>query len=271
MHIRTIGLLAGEGELPVIFTDRAKRRGTSVVALSIRGLAGKELEHHADKMYWFDWSEAAQIPQTLVSEKIRHVVMLGKIKKSVIFKEDGDALRENAKKMLIDLEDKRDYALLKNITRFLRTVGIRVMDATLFLEDLVPAKGILTELIPSKEEMRDVRIGRSVAKALARLDIGQTVCVKDTVVLALEAAEGTNETIQRAGALGRSGMAVVKMARPDQDMRFDVPIIGRETIERLIEARARVLAIEEKKTIILEKDEIVRRADQAGISLIVID
>ncbi len=152
----------------------------------------------------------------------------------------------------------------------LKTVGIEIIDPTPYLEELIPVKSILTKKVPTKEEELDIEYGRKIASELARFDIGQTVIVKDKTVIALEAAEGTDETIRRAGKLVDGGFTVVKMARPAQDARFDIPLVGPETIKTIVKSKGSVLALEQKKTFLMDKVEAIRIADESGISIVVI-
>ena len=144
------------------------------------------------------------------------------------------------------------------------------MDPTSYLKELIPQRGVLTRSLPTEEESQDINYGRDVAKELSRFDIGQTVAVKDRTVIAVEAVEGTDEAIKRAGLLTGGGFVVVKVARPNQDMRFDVPLIGPDTLKSMVEAGGRVLAFEEKKTFLMGKDEMIKHADEKGASIVVI-
>ena len=171
-------------------------------------------------------------------------------------------------KVLLKVRDFRDDSLLGGIANYLSGQGIELQDSTRFLRRALPGPGVLGKKTPSREITEDIDFGWEVAKALARLDIGQTVVVKKKAVLALEAIEGTDEAIRRGGLLGRGDVTVVKAAKPRQDMRFDVPAVGLTTLERLKEARAKALAFEAGKTLFIDLEEFIRGAHQAGIALV---
>lgn len=264
-----IGLVAGYGKLPIIFAKVARDKGDAVIAFGLKGITDAGLESYVDKLHWLEWGSFQKALMLLVKEGIRKLILLGKVKKEIFFKND-EGLDAEAKKILQNLKDRKDYSILNGVAKILSKVGIEVIDSTTYLEDLIPSKGTLTKRGPSEDEWKDVRYGREVAAELSRFDIGQTVVIKDKTVIALEAVEGTDETISRAGSLVKGDFVVVKVARPDQDMRFDVPLVGPDTLKALIKAGGKVLALEEKKTLLIDKDELVKRADENGISIVVI-
>ncbi|MCX5666616.1 MAG: UDP-2,3-diacylglucosamine diphosphatase LpxI [Candidatus Omnitrophica bacterium] len=263
-----IGLVAGYGELPLIFAKKAIELGDTVIALGLKGVTSEELEKYVEKMYWFEWGDLKKAMLIAVTQRLRRIALLGKIKKEILFK--GGKLDDESKKIISSSGGKKDYNILKGVADLVKKVGIEVIDPTPYLEELIPVKGVLTKTVPTKEEELDIEYGRKIASELARFDIGQTVIVKDKTVLALEAIEGTDETIRRAGKLVDGGFTVVKMARPAQDARFDVPLVGPETVKTIVENKGRVLALEQKKTFLLHREEAVRMADEAGLSIIVI-
>jgi DUF1009 family protein len=264
-----IGLVAGQGELPVIFAKKAREKGDTVIALGLKGSTSEELEKYVEKVYWFEWGDLKKAMLLAVTQRLRRIALLGKIDKKILFKDSGK-LDKESKKITGSSGGKKDYNILKGVADLVKTVGIEVIDPTPYLEELIPMKGILTKRIPTKDEESDIEYGRKIALELARFDIGQTVIVKDKTVIALEAVEGTDETIRRAGSLVDGGFTVVKMARPAQDARFDVPLVGPETIKAMAESGGKVLALEQKKTFLMDKEEAVRIADEAGLSIIVI-
>lgn len=264
-----IGLVAGYGELPVVFAKKAKEKGDTVIALGIRGVTSEDLANYVEKVHWFEWGDLKKAILLTVTERIRKVTLLGKIKKEVLFK-DSEKLDEEAKKIVKSSGGKKDYAVLKGIANLMKTFGVEIIDPTPYLEELMPEKGVITKRSPTPQEKEDIKYGREVASELARFDIGQTVVVKDKTVIALEAAEGTDETIKRAGQLLDGGFTVVKMARPDQDARFDIPLVGPDTIKTIAQSRGSVLALEEKRTLLMNKKESIALADQNSISIVVI-
>ena len=264
-----IGLVAGYGKLPIIFSQIAKAKGDTVIGFGLKGITQDELKDYVDKMHWLKWGDFTKALILLAAERINKVIMLGKVKKETFFKED-QKFDDETKKMLEKIKDKKDYAILNEVTNALKKIGVEVIDSSVYLKDLMPSKGILTKRAPTKDEWGDINYGLEIAKELSRYDIGQTVTVKDKTVIALEAAEGTDETISRAGSLTDGGFVIVKVARPDQDMRFDVPLAGLDTLKTIIEAKGAALAVEEKRTLLLDKDELVKRSDECGISIVVV-
>ena len=264
-----IGLVAGGGGLPLVFAKEAKRKGDFVVAFCLKGLTTPDLETIVDRAHWFEWGQFQKALFVLATERIKKIILIGKIKKSMIFR-DEKTLDEKAKGLLSALKGKNDYSILKSVSGALGKLGIELIDVTSYLDNLIPSKGVLTARQPTEREEKDIEFGRAAAKELARLDIGQTVCVKDGCVVALEAAEGTDEAIRRAGTLSGGNFTIVKMARPDQDMRLDVPLVGPETVKTMIGAKASVLALEEKKTILMDREEVVALAERSGISIVII-
>lgn len=264
-----IGLVAGYGELPVIFAKEAKKRGETVIALGLKGVTSEELAGFVEKVYWFEWGDLKKALMLAVTERLHRIALLGKIKKEKLFKESG-SFDEESKKLIKLSGGKKDYAILKQIANLVKTVGIEVMDPTPYLQELVPLKGNITKRALLASEKEDIEYGAVVARELAKFDIGQTVVIKDKTVIALEAAEGTDETIKRAGALVDGGFTVVKMARPDQDARFDIPLVGPDTVKAVIANKGSVLALQEKKTLLMHKEEAILLADSANISIVVV-
>ena len=264
-----ICLVAGHGSLPVIFAKRAKAKGDTVIAYGLVGITSKELEGAVDKMRWFEFGDLKKALLFVVTDRIQKVVMLGKVKKDLLFKK-VDSLDDEAKKLLGKNIDKRDYSIMQEVAKVLKGIGIEVIDSTTYLEEFLPQKGVLTKRQPTSAELVDIEYGKNIAKELAKFDAGQAVIVKDKTVIALEGIEGTDEVIKRAGSLTKGGFTAVKVARPDQDMRFDVPLVGLDTLKSLIDAGGKVLALEEKKMLLVDKEEIIRLADEKGIAIVVV-
>jgi len=261
--------LGGGGKLPLVFAKEAKRKGDFIVAFCLKGLTEPGLEGVADRVHWFEWGQFQKLLFVLMTERVKKVVLIGKIKKSMILRNES-VLDEKAKALFASMKGKSDYSILKGFSGAFGKMGIELVDVTAYLENLIPSRGVITARKPTGTEEKDIALGRAAAKALAGFDIGQMVCVKDECVLALEAAEGTDEAIKRAGVLSGGNFTVVKMARPNQDMRLDVPIVGPDTVRAMIGARASVLALEEKKTILMDRDEAVALADGSNISIVII-
>ncbi len=264
-----IALVAGRGQLPLIFADEARKAGAHVIGIAINDLTDKALEAHVDKIYWGDITQPGKALEIFRQEKINFVAMTGKIPKAVIFNKKFN-LDEHVTEVLRNTIDSKDYTIIKAIAIKLRREGIKVMDTTIYLSKLIPKRGLIAKRPPTKEEWQDIKFGRVVAKKISGMDIGQAVMVRKKMVITVEAHEGTDKMIRRAGGLDSDGAVVVKVSRPHQDMRFDVPTVGPETIDSLIVSKAKVLAVEAKKTLMVDREEIVRKADAAGIAVVAI-
>lgn len=261
-----IGLISGKGKFPIILAQEAKRRGMKVVAIALKEETNAELGNYVDKIYWISIGEMEKGLDILVKEELKEVFMVGKIEKSLLFKNiPRDGMMSNLIKFAAD---KLDNTLLKAISNKLAELDIELLDSTILIRPLIPQKGILTERKPTQEEADDISFGQRIAKSIAALYIGQTVIVKDKTVLAVESIEGTDQTIKRAGMYCKKGIVMVKVSWPDQDMRLDVPTIGTDTIKLLKEAHASAIAIEAQKTIILDIEESVNIANRAGICMV---
>jgi len=264
-----IGIVGGSGKLPIMFADAARQKGEKVVGIGLKGLTDPDLESHVDKFIWIDAGAIQKAVFAVVAERIGKIALLGKINKDLFFKNNKD-LDADAKTFAGKLSDMKDYSMLNKAADFLGKFGIQIMDPTPYLGDLLPQKGVLTKRQPSEAEAADIEYARSVAGELTRLDIGQTVAVKNKTVIALEALEGTDETMARAGALSKQGFVVAKVARPNQDMRFDVPLVGLETVEALARAGGTALALESNKTFLIDRSEIIKFADERNIAIVVV-
>ncbi|MBX3439852.1 MAG: UDP-2,3-diacylglucosamine diphosphatase LpxI, partial [Planctomycetaceae bacterium] len=269
-----IGLLAGAGRFPIVFAEKARIQGYSVQCMGILGLASEELGELCDDFRTAPLARVGRAIRYFRRQGVDRVVMAGKIEKRVLF----DPWR--VVRLLPDwrtvhmwlryaAENKKDDTLLLAVIREFARDNIRVESALQFCPELLVKHGFLTHRKPSPSQWKDVRFGWKLAKEMGRLDVGQTVVVNDTAVLAVEAIEGTDECIRRAGDLcRRGGFTVVKVAKPQQDMRFDVPTIGVQTIQTMAEAGGRVLAIEAGMTILLDEPEVLELADRFGITIV---
>lgn len=265
--IKRIGIMAGGGSLPVIFARHARSKGMRVIALALKDAASRELESAAHRTYWLTPGDTKRIPLIFMWERIRNVVLCGKIPKEIIFKHDFPDNSEISS-LLKDTKDRMDETILKQAEVILKKFGVRLMNTTEFLPELLAERKVYTEREPTQAERGDIEFGLEIARAVGRLDIGQTVVVKDKAVISVEAIEGTDETIRRCRQLGIDGLVVVKASKPGQDLRYDVPTVGLKTIESLIEARAKVMAIEAGKAFFIEREESIREADKHGICII---
>ncbi|MCL4474886.1 MAG: UDP-2,3-diacylglucosamine diphosphatase LpxI [Nitrospirae bacterium] len=262
-----IGLIAGRGELPKAVAEEAREKGFHVVAVALEHLADKKLASHVDEIKWVNVGKLGTIIESLKRSGATKAVMAGKVPKSLLYK--GNITPDlRAMKLLFTLKDRSDDSILLAITKELEKDGITLLNTTDFCQDMLTPEGLLTEEGLTEDEWKDIRFGWKIAREMGKLDIGQTVVVKGQAVMAVEAIEGTDEAIKRGGFYAHEGAVVVKVSKPHQDMRFDVPVVGLDTLRAMVEVRARVLALEAKKSIVLQKKRLLREAEEAGISVV---
>ena len=272
--MKPIGLLAGRGRFPELFAEKARSLGRPVVCVGIIGEADPSLADKVDAFHWAGLARIGQMIRGFKREGVERLVMAGKIHK-VRMHQPWRVLR-----LLPDWRTVRfwynrkrksngdDHIMLALIDEFAAD-GLRVESALDLCPELLVAQGLLTRRAPTAAEEADIEFGWRMAREMGRLDVGQSVAVKERVVLAVEAIEGTDRAILRAGELcGRGGFVLVKVAKPHQDMRFDVPTIGCNTITSLLKAGGKVLAIEADKTIIVDSDETIALANQHGVTVV---
>ncbi|UCB57306.1 MAG: UDP-2,3-diacylglucosamine diphosphatase LpxI [Candidatus Omnitrophota bacterium] len=262
-----IGLIAGNGQFPILFAKGASSQGREVIAIAVREETDAQIENYAHRTHWIGVGQLREFFEILKNEKLKRVVMAGQIRPAHIF-DKAVSKDEALTSFLKRVKDKRADSLLGGIARLLKAMGIKLLDSSMFLKDHLVARGVLTNIAPSDIQWQDIKFGRKIAKRIAGLDIGQTVVVKDKAILAIEAIEGTDEAIRRGGKLGREAGVVVKVSKPHQDMRFDIPLIGPRTLDSLISASCAVLAMEAGKTLFLEKEECLKIAEENKISLV---
>ncbi len=258
-----IGLLAGGGDLPVVFASNAKK---NVIVVGVKGITSEKLKENAKKVYFLNLNEFDKCLDFFQREKVHKIVLLGKFNKDLLFRHLN--VFNSFKKILSKLENGQDLSFFKLIDKEAKNRGIQITEPLSYLSHLLVKEKRLTKTFPTKKELEDIKFGWKIAKELANLDIGQTVVVKNSTVIAVEAIEGTDETILRAGRLGGEGNVVVKVARPFQDMRFDIPVVGPTTLMNMAKVKCRVLAIEKEKVILLHKPEVVRIANESKISIV---
>jgi DUF1009 family protein len=265
--MKKLGLIAGTGELPMAIASEAKAQGYTVIAIALEPLADKSLSSYVDEIKWVNVGKFGKIIDSLKKYGIKKAVMAGKVPKSLLYKSKiMPDLR--AVKLLFSLKDRSDDSILIAIAKELEKEGINLLDITPFSSGLLTPEGVLTEDGPTEDEWKDIAFGWRIAKEIGRLDIGQTVVVKNQAVMAVEAIEGTDEAIRRGGKLASKGAVVVKVSKPDQDMRFDVPAVGLDTLKAMVEVGARVLSVEPKSSIILNRDKLIKESKKAGISIV---
>jgi len=281
--LEKLGLIAGNGRFPFLLLEAARAHGTQVVVAAIREETDPEIEARAlrdpgVRVYWMSLGELSRLIETFQQEGITQAVMAGQVKHKQIF----SSIRPDWRlaKLLLSLGTRSTDGLLGAIAKVLHDEGIELISSTTFLEPLLARAGVLTARAPTENEQRDIEYGRGVAAALAGYDIGQTVVIASLACVAVEAMEGTDATILRAGAILRdSGMegqattldrslTVVKVAKPRQDMRFDVPVIGMATIATMQQAGATCLSIEAGRTLLFDGAAVIEAADRAGIAIV---
>ena len=262
-----IALIAGAGQFPFHVAEEARRHGTPVVALGIQGWADPALARHVDGYEEVAVGQLKRLLEWLRSHGVRQAILAGKVTKEVLL-DRRTVFDEEALALLREARDVSVPALLGAIGRRLAREGITLLDSSTFLRANLCPVGALTKRSPSAAEQEDIEVGLRAARAVAALDIGQTVLVKRRVVVAVEALEGTDETIRRAHALAGEGLTVVKVAAANQDRRLDLPVVGPETVAALRQARAVCLAVEAGVTLLLDREALLACANDADISLI---
>lgn len=267
-----LGLIAGNGRFPILFAKGAQANNVRIIAVGIEGETLPEIEPHVEKLYWIGIAQIGKLIKIFKHENISKAVMAGGITKTKIFSSWRN-LRFMPDLRTINLwyrnvKRRDDHSLLGAVADELLKDGIELQNSTLYVPQLLVKKGILTKRQPSEKEMEDIRYGWPIAKEISKLGIGQCIVIKEKIVLAVEALEGTDETIRRGGNLGKEDVVVIKVSKQDFDPRFDIPTVGLETIKSLKESSASILALEAEKTLILDIEETVKAADDAQIAVI---
>ena len=260
------GLIAGNGDFPFLVLEGARSRGIEMSVIAIREEASPSLEQAAKRFHWISLGELSRGIELLHQEGVKHAVMAGQVKHNKIF----SSIRPDWRlaKLLLSLPAKNTDSLIGAIARVLQDEGIELVDSTRFLGPLLPLPGVLTRRAPDRSELADIAYGREIARRIADLDLGQTVVVRERACVAIEAMEGTDETIERAARIaGGQKLVVVKESKPRQDMRFDVPVVGVKTIEVMRRSNATTLAIDAARTLLFDRDQLIEAADAAGISI----
>ncbi|WP_263355528.1 LpxI family protein [Acidicapsa ligni] len=283
-----LGLIAGNGRFPFLLLDAARAEGRQVVVAAIKEETDPEINERAARdvgitVHWLSLGELSKLIETFQRAGVRHAVMAGQVKHKQIF----SSIRPDWRlaKLLLNLRTRNTDVLLGAVAKVLGDEGIELISSTAFLEPLLAQEGVLTDRSPNEEERKDIEYGLTVATGLASFDIGQTVVVAAQACVAVEAMEGTDASIERAGELMRTlnsedaqdaastlrrSLTVIKLPKPRQDMRFDVPVIGERTLETMIRAGASCLAIEAGRTLIFDREFLVRRAADAGIAIVAV-
>lgn len=275
------GLIAGNGRFPFMVVEGARRAGVSLSVAAIREETDPSIEREVERLTWVGIGQLGKMIRFFKGEGVEKAMMAGQVKHVQIFSRAVPDAR--MLKLLLKLSRRNTTSLIGAVASELASEGIDLIDSTFFLQDNLPAAGPLTRRKPSAAEQADVEYGLEIAREMARLDLGQTIVVRGKACVAIEAMEGTDATIRRAGELMRGGreaqkrlklssgpVTVLKLSKPDQDMRFDVPVIGLPTIETMIEARATCLCISAGKTLMFDRDELIALADKNKIAVVAV-
>ena len=260
------GLIAGNGDFPFLVLEGARSRGIDMAVIAIREEASPALERAAKRLHWVSLGELSRAISLLHHEGVKRAVMAGQVKHNKIF----SSIRPDWRlaKLLLSLPSKNTDSLIGAVARVLEDEGIELVDSTKFLGSLLATPGVLTRRELVEAEWRDIEYGREIARQIAGLDLGQTVVVSGRACVAIEAMEGTDETIERAARIASGQrLVVVKVSKPRQDMRFDVPVVGLRTIEVMRRSNATALAIDAGRTLLFDRPAMIRAADEAGISI----
>ncbi len=261
-----IGLIAGNGQFPKLFAQTARAEGVRVIAVAHEGESLPGLDPLVEHLTWIKVGQIGTLVDTFLAHGVRRAVMAGGIHKAGLM--EHFAPDERGLRMLERLTQWSDDAVLRELAAELEGEGIEVVESTLFLESILTSEGVLTQIQPDEAQWRDVEFGLEVVRGIGRFDIGQTVVVKSGMVLAVEAIEGTDAALKRGGGLGRGGAVAVKAAKPSQDLRFDVPAVGIETVAVCVDAGISVLALEAGKTLMFDREELLAAADGSGLAVV---
>lgn len=260
------GLIAGNGRFPFLVLEAARSQGIEMAVIALREEASPELEGVAKRLHWVSLGELSRTLDLLHQEGVTRAVMAGQVKHTKIF----SSIRPDWKlaKLMFSLSRKNTDSLIGAVAHVLEEEGIQLVDSTTFLKPLLPEPGVLTRRAPDARESADMAYGREIARHVAGLDLGQTVVISDRACVAVEAMEGTDETIERAARLAAGKpLVVVKVAKPRQDMRFDVPVVGLRTVEIMRRSHATALAVEACRTLLFDRPRLIEAADEAGIAM----
>jgi len=260
------GLIAGNGQFPFLVLEAARDQGIDMAVIAIREEASPELEKVAARLHWVSLGELSRTLELLHQEGVTRAVMAGQVKHNKIF----SSIRPDWKlaKLLLSLPLKNTDSLIGAVARVLESEGVQLVDSTSFLKPLVPAPGVLTRRAPNENEAADIAYGREIARQIAGLDLGQTVVIRDRACVAVEAMEGTDETIDRAARIVEgSSLVVVKVSKPRQDMRFDVPVVGLKTVEVMQRCGVTALGMDAGRTLLFDRARVIEAADAAGIAI----
>lgn len=262
----TIGIIAGGGQFPILAAESAGKQGFRVVAVAHQGDTDPALADVADKLAWVKLGQLGKIIDVFKKEGVKKALMAGSISKKNMFGKMMPDLKGIS--FLSKMAILHDDGILRAVASEFEKEGIEIVSSTHYLPELIAPEGCLTKKRPDKAQREDIRLGWDVAKELGRLDVGQCVVIRNRTVLAIEAIDGTNETIKRGGRIAGKDAVVIKVSKPEQDLRFDVPSAGLETLEVMADVKASVLALEAGKTLLFDRQKMIEYADKTGISIV---
>jgi DUF1009 family protein len=260
------GLIAGNGKFPFLVLEGARSQGIEMAVIALKEEASPELEKMSKRLHWVSLGELSKAIALMQQEGVKRAVLAGQVKHNKIF----SAIRPDWKlaKLLFSLPRKNTDALIGAVAKAFEEEGIQLVDSTMFLKPLLPEAGVLTGRAPNEHEVADMKYGLRLARQIAGMDVGQTVVIADRACVAVEAMEGTDETIARAARFAEGKpLVVVKVSKPRQDMRFDVPVVGLPTVEAMRQAGATALAIDASRTLLFDREKLIEMAEAAGIAI----
>jgi len=267
MPTKTLGLIAGNGKFPLLFAQKARSQNYKVVAAGIKGDTSFLLKFFVDKCAWFKVGDLKKLFEFFQEAGVKQVMMAGQVDPNNLFGQDV-TFDDEFRSLFDALKDRKADTIFSAVADRLKDHGLELVDSTFLLKEYLAPKGTVTKRGPTLHELDDIAFGATVAKEMGGIDVGQTVVVKDKAIVAIEAMEGTDRTILRGGKIAQNGAVVVKMSKPNQDLRFDVPVIGPRTIKVMMKSKAKCLGIEAGKTLIIDRNTCVKLANKSGICIV---
>ena len=267
MSQQTVGLIAGNGKFPFLFARNARRKKNRIIAVGIKGDTSVLLKFFVDKLFWVGPGELRSLFGYFKNNGVRDVVMAGQVNPKNLF-DERVVPDDEFQRLFLSMKDRKADTIFSAVADRLDQEGLKLLDSTSLLGEHLAPRGTLTKRGPTESELEDVAFGRSIAREMGSIDIGQTVIIKEKAILAIEAMEGTDRAILRGGRIARFGAVVVKVSKPKQDNRFDVPVVGPRTIKYMIKCKCTCLSIEALKTLVIDQDKCVALANEAGICII---
>ncbi len=265
--MKILGIIAGNGKFPLLLARKARQEGYHVIAACVRGDTSFLIRFVSNQHAWFSAGELSKLFNYLKEMNVTQAIMAGQVNPNNLF-DPSLKLDAEFQKLFQAIQDRRTDTIFGAIADQLKKRGIELLDSTFLLNEYLAPKGTLTKRGPTLAELADIEFGIQIAKSMGGMDVGQTVVIKDKAIVAIEAMEGTDRTIVRGGNISRQGAVIIKMSKPNQDLRFDVPVIGPRTIQYMIKSQAKCLAIEARKTLIIDQPKCLKLANKAEICIV---